>query len=119
MSRDNSYRGIPDMHANNGWTFGAGLANGVNFRNHFLKEAEAARNRKMFEQNRSEALKNHNATSNNTATPTGVVAQGRTDVYFPQIPYDVTQMNQMPVDGGNWFRNNPENYWEKIFSTLG
>jgi len=82
------------MPVSDGWTFGAGLATGRNFRNQILQEQEAERNRKRFEDNYRQLKMKHQNGSGGTS---------------PQ--QNVTQMNQMPtLDGGMYNgRSTPNN----------
>lgn len=109
------------MPVSDGWTFGAGLATGRNFRNQILQEQEAERNRKRFEDNyRQLNMKHRNGSGgaspqqnvtqmnqmptldggmyNGRSTPNnGVYMQGRQDMNFPKIN-DVTKMGNLYGD---------------------
>ena len=80
------------MPANNGWTFGAGLANGRNFRNQILKEAEASRNRKKFDSNYDQFMKKHN--SGNQDDGVYISASGKTPT---QILNDASMPNGVGI----------------------
>lgn len=121
------------MPVSDGWTFGAGLATGRNFRNQILQEQEAERNRKRFEDNYIQLNMKHkngsggvspqqNVTQmnqmptldggmyNGRSTPNnGVYMQGRQDMSFPKVD-NVTKMGNLYGNGTNKYTFNDADY---------